>query len=153
MATLLIALNAIFRSYPCIGDVAFYLALLPMWQHVHRCELLERKWKGVIDYNLVFIHFSHVPQLHRGLLLPGDQRTRSCGLAFVDQLRVGERKLLFRGDTVLCHSSDIPGHGSVVCLREEGFLSAERESEAGGWEGGEDCIVAVITDCILICFE
>lgn len=36
MATLLIALNAIFRSYPCIGDVAFYLALLPMWQHVHR---------------------------------------------------------------------------------------------------------------------
>lgn len=41
MATLLIALNAIFRSYPCIGDVAFYLALLPMWQHVHRCELLE----------------------------------------------------------------------------------------------------------------
>lgn len=38
MATLLIALNAIFRSYPCIGDVAFYLALLPMWQHVHRCK-------------------------------------------------------------------------------------------------------------------
>ncbi|VVD01340.1 unnamed protein product [Leptidea sinapis] len=32
LATVLITLSAIFRSYPCIGDVGFYLALLPMWK-------------------------------------------------------------------------------------------------------------------------
>ncbi|XP_021961854.1 phosphatidylinositol glycan anchor biosynthesis class U protein [Folsomia candida] len=28
------ALMSIFKSYPCIGDVGFYLALLPMWKHL-----------------------------------------------------------------------------------------------------------------------
>ncbi|CAK1601955.1 unnamed protein product [Parnassius mnemosyne] len=34
LATVLIALSAIFRSYPCVGDVGFYLSLLPMWKHL-----------------------------------------------------------------------------------------------------------------------
>ncbi|CAH2238203.1 jg11485 [Pararge aegeria aegeria] len=34
LATVLIALSTIFRSYPCIGDVGFYLALLPLWKHL-----------------------------------------------------------------------------------------------------------------------
>ncbi|CAK1539939.1 unnamed protein product [Leptosia nina] len=34
LATVLIALSSIFRSYPCIGDVGFYLALLPIWKHL-----------------------------------------------------------------------------------------------------------------------
>lgn len=34
LATVLIALSTIFRSYPCIGDVGFYLAFLPMWKHL-----------------------------------------------------------------------------------------------------------------------
>ncbi|XP_072944051.1 phosphatidylinositol glycan anchor biosynthesis class U protein [Epargyreus clarus] len=34
LATVLITLSTIFRSYPCIGDVGFYLALLPMWKHL-----------------------------------------------------------------------------------------------------------------------
>lgn len=32
LATALTALVTIFRSYPCIGDVAFYMALLPLWK-------------------------------------------------------------------------------------------------------------------------
>ncbi|KAL4702945.1 hypothetical protein ACJJTC_008723 [Scirpophaga incertulas] len=36
LATVLIALSTIFRSYPCIGDVGFYLALLPMWKHLFK---------------------------------------------------------------------------------------------------------------------
>uniref|UniRef100_A0A6B2EB08 Putative major facilitator superfamily permease n=1 Tax=Phlebotomus kandelakii TaxID=1109342 RepID=A0A6B2EB08_9DIPT len=32
LATVLTGLAAIFRSYPCIGDVAFYMSLLPMWK-------------------------------------------------------------------------------------------------------------------------
>lgn len=38
LATLLISLSAIFRSYPCVGDVAFYMALLPIWKHVSKCN-------------------------------------------------------------------------------------------------------------------
>lgn len=34
LATSLTALIAIFKSYPSIGDVGFYLALLPMWKHL-----------------------------------------------------------------------------------------------------------------------
>ncbi|XP_014214639.1 phosphatidylinositol glycan anchor biosynthesis class U protein [Copidosoma floridanum] len=31
-----LALDAIFKSYPCIGDVGFYLSLLPLWRHLFR---------------------------------------------------------------------------------------------------------------------
>lgn len=31
LLTVLLSLITIFRSYPCIGDVAFYLSLIPMW--------------------------------------------------------------------------------------------------------------------------
>lgn len=29
-----LAIIAIFKSYPCIGDVGFYMSLLPMWKHL-----------------------------------------------------------------------------------------------------------------------
>ncbi|XP_008549393.1 phosphatidylinositol glycan anchor biosynthesis class U protein [Microplitis demolitor] len=31
-----LAIIAIFKSYPSLGDVGFYMALLPMWQHLFR---------------------------------------------------------------------------------------------------------------------
>ncbi|BES97984.1 unnamed protein product [Nesidiocoris tenuis] len=34
LAASLTALVAIFKSYPCLGDVGFYMALLPMWKHL-----------------------------------------------------------------------------------------------------------------------
>uniref|UniRef100_A0A182UUT0 Uncharacterized protein n=1 Tax=Anopheles merus TaxID=30066 RepID=A0A182UUT0_ANOME len=34
LATMLIGLAAVFRSYPCIGDVSFYLALIPLWKSI-----------------------------------------------------------------------------------------------------------------------
>ncbi|XP_053675725.1 phosphatidylinositol glycan anchor biosynthesis class U protein [Anopheles nili] len=34
LATMLIGLSAVFRSYPCIGDVSFYLALIPLWKSI-----------------------------------------------------------------------------------------------------------------------
>lgn len=37
-----LAIDAIFKSYPCIGDVGFYLSLLPLWRHLFRREY-ERK--------------------------------------------------------------------------------------------------------------
>lgn len=38
LATILIALTSIFRSYPCVGDIAFYMALFPLWKHSTICE-------------------------------------------------------------------------------------------------------------------
>lgn len=29
-----LAVIAIFKSYPCIGDVGFYMSLLPLWKHL-----------------------------------------------------------------------------------------------------------------------
>ncbi len=34
----LLALMAIFKSYPCYGDTVVYLALLPLWRHSFACE-------------------------------------------------------------------------------------------------------------------
>lgn len=39
LATILTALITIFRSYPCIGDVAFYMSLFPLWKSSARCKL------------------------------------------------------------------------------------------------------------------
>lgn len=40
LAATLTALIAIFKSYPSIGDVGFYIALLPMWKHLFQCKFL-----------------------------------------------------------------------------------------------------------------
>ncbi|KAM7354719.1 phosphatidylinositol glycan anchor biosynthesis class U [Cochliomyia hominivorax] len=48
LATILIGLMTIFRAYPCIGDVAFYLALLPLW---------KRSWKFMAHNFIVFCFF------------------------------------------------------------------------------------------------
>jgi GPI-anchor transamidase subunit U len=38
LATILTALTAIFRSYPCVGDIGFYMALLPLWKNCSKCK-------------------------------------------------------------------------------------------------------------------
>lgn len=40
LATVLQALISIFRSYPCVGDVAFYMALFPLWKRSAKCKLI-----------------------------------------------------------------------------------------------------------------
>ncbi|XP_055920771.1 phosphatidylinositol glycan anchor biosynthesis class U protein [Eupeodes corollae] len=48
LTTILISLTSIFRSYPCLGDIAFYLAFLPLWR---RC------WKFMAHNFVVFCFF------------------------------------------------------------------------------------------------
>ena len=40
LAYVLLSLIALFKSYPCIGDTALPLALLPLWAHTFRCKNL-----------------------------------------------------------------------------------------------------------------
>lgn len=37
-ATILAALITVFRSYPCVGDLAFYLSLIPLWKRSSKCK-------------------------------------------------------------------------------------------------------------------
>ncbi|XP_064539061.1 phosphatidylinositol glycan anchor biosynthesis class U protein [Drosophila montana] len=48
LATVLVSLMAVFRAYPSLGDVGFYLALLPLWR---RC------WKFMAHGFVVFTFF------------------------------------------------------------------------------------------------
>ncbi|XP_022225993.2 phosphatidylinositol glycan anchor biosynthesis class U protein [Drosophila obscura] len=48
LATVLVALMAVFQAYPSLGDVGFYLALLPLWK---RC------WKYMAHGFVVFTFF------------------------------------------------------------------------------------------------
>lgn len=38
LTTILIGLMSIFRAYPCLGDVSFYIALLPLWKRSLKCK-------------------------------------------------------------------------------------------------------------------
>lgn len=51
-----LAVISIFKSYPTVGDVALYLAFIPVWSHLHRCEL-EKKFLVVIN---ILLHFYSV---------------------------------------------------------------------------------------------
>lgn len=33
-----LAIISIFKSYPTVGDVALYMAFLPVWSHLYRCK-------------------------------------------------------------------------------------------------------------------
>ncbi|KAH8377563.1 hypothetical protein KR093_005964 [Drosophila rubida] len=48
LATVLVALMAVFRAYPSLGDVGFYLSLMPLWR---RC------WKFMAHGFVVFTFF------------------------------------------------------------------------------------------------
>ncbi|XP_021925495.1 phosphatidylinositol glycan anchor biosynthesis class U protein isoform X2 [Zootermopsis nevadensis] len=61
LATSLTALTAIFKSYPTLGDVGFYLALLPMWKHLFKymqqgfvvgCSFLSTSVMGPVVWHL-----------------------------------------------------------------------------------------------------
>lgn len=33
-----LAIISIFKSYPTVGDIALYMAFLPVWSHLYRCK-------------------------------------------------------------------------------------------------------------------
>jgi GPI-anchor transamidase subunit U len=53
LATILTALTAIFRSYPCVGDIGFYMALLPIWKNCSKCTHFYLLFSVVMSHNFV----------------------------------------------------------------------------------------------------
>ncbi len=63
LLTVLLSLIAIFRSYPCVGDVAFYMALIPLWRRVSNCKLslfLIRVSSGLFK---ILVYFQSCPTI------------------------------------------------------------------------------------------
>lgn len=44
-----LAIAAIFKSYPCIGDVGFYISLLPLWKHLFQRKSKKISFKSLIQ--------------------------------------------------------------------------------------------------------
>ncbi len=65
LAVTLTALTAIFKSYPSIGDVGFYLALLPMWKHLFQCM-----YKIFLVCTNRYLVCSSTPSLYNGRKIP-----------------------------------------------------------------------------------
>ena len=47
-----LAIISIFKSYPTVGDVALYMAFLPVWSHLYRCKFFvfdcsPLEWEGI----------------------------------------------------------------------------------------------------------
>lgn len=52
-----LAVISIFKSYPTVGDVALYLAFIPVWSHLHRCELKKDACLGCLVVINILLHF------------------------------------------------------------------------------------------------
>ena len=57
----LIALTAIFKSYPSYADAALYLSLLPLWMHTFSCESWRSSRNFAVVTNVFSIFFNHHP--------------------------------------------------------------------------------------------
>ena len=60
MMYILIALMAIFKSYPSYADIALYLAMLPMWSHALGCKYLHNHCPGKYNTNPLFINTDYI---------------------------------------------------------------------------------------------
>ncbi|MEQ2204508.1 hypothetical protein XENOCAPTIV_014220 [Xenoophorus captivus] len=58
-----LAVISIFKSYPTVGDTALYLAFLPAWSHLHRCDLY------LVNFDCQISHVS-VQLIHKMCLSP-----------------------------------------------------------------------------------
>lgn len=64
-----LAVTSIFKSYPTVGDTAFYLAFLPVWSYLHRCKFV--KDRCIISHNFAKItaHFIKLSEYENFLII------------------------------------------------------------------------------------
>ena len=86
LATILTALTTIFRSYPCIGDVAFYMALFPLWRKSLKCKIFASYLHFVNNEFMLFLFFSFGQQFYCILLFPNCVCLRPNCMVFMDLL-------------------------------------------------------------------
>lgn len=119
-----LAIAAIFKSYPCIGDVGFYISLLPLWKHLFQREL-NSYFHDIIrnDMNYSLTHVSlffsrHATRIHCRLFCIVLHSLRPNRMASVDLLQIGKRQLLLWGNLGVCDSANLPFNGHSICQCE-----------------------------------
>lgn len=102
LATILIALTSIFRSYPCVGDIAFYMALFPLWKHSTICKFTYDNhnricavWNLLISILFWFFSCSDGQLFRCILLFPHHFGAGSDCLVSVDLLQFSKCQFLF----------------------------------------------------------
>lgn len=84
LTVVLMALTVIFRSYPSIGDVAFYLALLPLFKKRFTCNFFLH----IFEFRKLILtkkfNCSHGKLICCVLLFPCDILAGPCRLGYVD---------------------------------------------------------------------
>lgn len=43
-----LAIISIFKSYPTVGDIALYMAFLPLWSHLYQCKFCNIINVGIV---------------------------------------------------------------------------------------------------------
>lgn len=114
LATIITALTSIFRSYPCVGDIAFYLALFPLWKQSAKCEYIPFRsnafyWLMFTRCDDVFNVFCSDGQLFCGcMFLPRDIGAGTDCLVFVDLLQFGQCEFLLWSNVGICKRTSRP---------------------------------------------
>jgi hypothetical protein len=106
LATILTALTAIFRSYPCVGDIGFYMALLPIWKNCSKCECGIVFFFKFTWYTFLSSFFcSYVAQLCCGCYIFGHLGFGTNRLALMDLCKLSQRQFLLWCDPYILHST------------------------------------------------
>lgn len=111
LAASLTALTAIFKSYPTLGDVGFYLALLPMWKHLFNCEfrfiwnisMSPELISGSFYWNVLISPYRYAARICCWLFLPYYICDGSNCMASLDLFTICKCKLLLWGYTCICN--------------------------------------------------
>lgn len=105
LLTILLSLITIFRSYPCVGDIGFYFAFLPLWKRVANCKNFYCVCEYIFSILIHSFVFSHVPQLHCVRHIYCDNSIGTNRVASLDLLQLSQRKFLLRSYFSVQHSS------------------------------------------------
>ena len=100
----LCTIMAIFKSYPSIGDVGFYLSLLPIWNHLVPCKLLKFLTR-CFNYFLYFNFDSFQAFIYRRMYNVSDISIKSNIVAPVDLSRISKCQFLFCYYASVCNGT------------------------------------------------
>lgn len=102
LAFSLAALSTVFRSYPSVGDLGFYLGMLPIWLHLLPCNYLNFVSR---PDNKICPLTRYAARVCRVLLLHFFKCPWPGRVAVVDLHAVWQCKLLLWSHTGICDSS------------------------------------------------
>lgn len=120
LATVLIALSAIFKSYPCVGDVGFYLALLPLWKHLFMCMYFCINIYNIFSFEDIFVKlltfFSYAAEVYSWVCFYHYFSTRSNSVALMDLFWFSKCQFFLWCNSIICYCTNFSYNRFIVCI-------------------------------------